>query len=100
MSLVRLRKLALILLIFLGITACVGGWGLMMNPSGEKVLLAPDLLKGTLFQDYFVPGIFLFGINFLPPAKKRPAKSMKKHNLSPLSSQFAEKVLIQLYQIT
>jgi len=60
-----LRIINIMLLIFLGITATVGGYFLMADPGGEKMQLSESLIKNTPFKDYFIPGMILLIMNGL-----------------------------------
>jgi len=53
------RKGLLFLLLFLGMSALVGGSGLVADPSGAAIGLPLDLLRGSPFGDYLVPGLVL-----------------------------------------
>lgn len=57
--------LALILLFFNGVSAIFGGWGLISDPSGQKLQMPIEWLQHTLFNDYMIPGIVLFVFNGL-----------------------------------
>lgn len=46
--------------VFLGVRALVGGSALILVPSGELVGLSVAVLGGTPFQDFLLPGLFLF----------------------------------------
>lgn len=59
----RLRITALILLIFLGISAFFGGIGMIMDPSGESMQMPLSLLNGTPFDNFLIPGIILLVCN-------------------------------------
>ncbi len=52
-----------VLQIFIGITAALGGFGLVSDPSGIKMDLPLDLLKKSPFTDYFIPGLVLLIVN-------------------------------------
>jgi len=54
-----LLALVLGLLLFLGITALVGGYLLISDPSGEALQMPSELLNGTPFSSYLFPGIIL-----------------------------------------
>lgn len=54
-----LRILAIILLINLSFGAIYGGWMLVSDPSGGKFGWTIDLLAGTPFKTFLIPGIFL-----------------------------------------
>ena len=45
-----------------GISGLVGGYALMADPSGVLIGLPLVWLEGTLFSDYFVPGIILLSV--------------------------------------
>lgn len=46
----------------LGVTAFISGALILSDPSGATIGLDLEWLDGTPFQDYIVPGLFLFGI--------------------------------------
>jgi len=48
------------LLLFLGVGGFAGGAALLLGPDGHIMGFAPDLLKGTPFTNYFIPGLLLF----------------------------------------
>lgn len=54
------RKTAIVLLIFLGLTGLWGGYELMTNPGGTSLKMPLELLEGTPFRDYRIPGMLLF----------------------------------------
>ena len=56
---VGVRKGLLLLLLFQGVSAAAGGYGLLADPSGAAVGLPPELLRGSPFPDYLVPGLVL-----------------------------------------
>ena len=58
-----LRYISALLLLFVGLIALGGGWMLMLDPSGESIQIPIELLDGTPFQNYFIPGVILF--NFI-----------------------------------
>ncbi len=47
------------LLSFLGITALTGSYLLISDPSGESLQMPVELLNGTPFRNYLIPGIIL-----------------------------------------
>ena len=57
------RLASLFLLLFNIVGAFYGGIGLISDPSGASVGLAPELLSKSPFSDYLVPGIVLLVIN-------------------------------------
>lgn len=57
------RGLSLILSFFhysLGVGALVSGFLLILDPSGQRMALTLEILAGTVFHDYLIPGILLF----------------------------------------
>ncbi len=52
-----------VLQIFIGITAVMGGFGLVSDPSGTKMDVPLALLKNSPFTDYFIPGLVLLVVN-------------------------------------
>ena len=56
----KLIRYALGLLqIFVGITAVLGGFGLVSDPSGSKMNVPLELLKNSPFTNYLIPGLVL-----------------------------------------
>lgn len=47
----------------IGIGALVGGFMLLIDPSGSKLGLPIELIEGSPFSDFLIPGIFLFSVN-------------------------------------
>lgn len=47
-------------LFVLGLSGLVGGYGLMSDPTGRKLDLPSDWLSGSIFDDYLIPGLYLF----------------------------------------
>ncbi len=52
-----------ILQLLVGIGAAVSGTMLIVAPSGALLQTSPDMLKGSPFHDFLVPGIILFLVN-------------------------------------
>jgi hypothetical protein len=50
------------ILLFNGISALYGGAQLLLMPDGSGLGMSTDLLEYSPFEDFFVPGLFLFGI--------------------------------------
>ena len=44
---------------FIGITAVLGGFGLVSDPSGTKMNIPLEALKNSPFPNYFIPGLVL-----------------------------------------
>jgi hypothetical protein len=56
----KLIRYALSLLqIFVGITAVLGGFGLVSDPSGTKMSVPLELLNNSPFTNYLIPGLVL-----------------------------------------
>ena len=58
-----LRTFALILLFILAVSAFFGSWGLISDPSGKAIQIPIEMLDGTPFSDYLIPGIILLFAN-------------------------------------
>ena len=48
---------------FIGLGAVAGGFGLILEPSGENLGIPIELLHNSPFSNYLIPGIFLLAIN-------------------------------------
>lgn len=55
------------LLLFQGLSGVAGGLGLILDPTGSGIGLDPALIEGSLFRDYLVPGLVLFGLLGIGP---------------------------------
>lgn len=53
-------------LALLALNALVGGLLLVVAPSGGAMGITVDLLAGSPFRDYFLPGLMLFGVIGVP----------------------------------
>ena len=62
-----LRVFAVILLTLLGIGGIYGGYMLFSDPSGKKFQWTVEMLEGTPFKNFLIPGITLFIVNGLLP---------------------------------
>lgn len=60
-----LRILLASLQVFIGLGAVGGGFMLILDPSGAAMGIPVSLLEGSIFRDYFIPGLFLFVVNGL-----------------------------------
>lgn len=58
-----IRILVLVLLLVLAANAFGGSWFLIRDPSGKSIGIPLELLEGTPFDDYLIPGIILFAAN-------------------------------------
>jgi hypothetical protein len=47
----------------IGISAIVGGLGMVLDPSGSSMSLPPDMLEASPFSDFLIPGLVLLTIN-------------------------------------
>ncbi len=54
--------LAVLILIFSGISACFGGWMLITSPDGSSLGMTTGLLEYSPFTDFLIPGIVLFTV--------------------------------------
>jgi len=62
------RKLPIILgviQLFVALGALPAGYSMMVQPDGSDLGMTVDLLAGSPFSDFFIPGIFLFTVNGL-----------------------------------
>lgn len=50
---------------FIGLGAVGGGLGLALEPSGANLGIPLELLEGSPFSTYLIPGIVLLGVNGL-----------------------------------
>lgn len=58
-----MKKIYLFLVIlhaFVGVGALFGGFGAIMDPSGEAMGISTDVLKRAPFADFLIPGLILF----------------------------------------
>jgi len=62
-----LRILAIFLLLFLGFGGIYGALMLISDPSGKKFEWSLELLNGTPFDSFLLPGIVLLIVNGLLP---------------------------------
>ena len=51
------------ILAFVGINAAIGGFLLILDPTGSKIGLTPEILLKSPFSTFFIPGIILCAIN-------------------------------------
>lgn len=63
MALKKIRRALLFVHYFVGIGALFGGGGAILDPSGETLgIAANETLKYAPFDDFLIPGLFLFGV--------------------------------------
>ena len=73
-----LRILAFFLLLILGFGGLYGGLMLISDPSGEKFEWSLELLNGTPFNSFLLPGIVLLIVNGLLPIYVAVIVGLKK----------------------
>lgn len=73
-----LRLLAIFLLLFLGFGGIYGAIMLISDPDGDKFDWSIDLLNGTPFKSFLIPGIILLIANGLLPLYVAVVTAMKK----------------------
>lgn len=55
-----IRTTTIILLAINGISGLAGGYGLIADPTGQGVKMSLELLAGSPFNSFLIPGIVLF----------------------------------------
>lgn len=75
-----LKILAIFLLMFLGFGGIYGAWMLISDPSGGKFQWSLDLLNGTPFKSFLIPGIVLMLSNGILPLIVAAATILKRRN--------------------
>lgn len=58
----KLKKLTFLVLLFNGFSAVYGGLSLVLDPSGSSLGMSTDLLKIGPFENFLIPGLFLFNV--------------------------------------
>ena len=53
------RRILFFLLVFQGLSGCLGGVRLLADPAGASIDLPVELLAGSAFSNYFAPGLVL-----------------------------------------
>lgn len=86
-------NLLLASLMFQGLSGLAGGFGLMMDPSGNSVGLPGEWLQGSPFSTYFIPGLILFTILGIGPVIVF-FWVRKQHNLAWYGSMFIGLALV------
>ncbi len=56
----KLFIISLSLHAFIGIGAICGGGGAILDPSGESMGISTEILKNSPFDNFLIPGLFLF----------------------------------------
>jgi hypothetical protein len=62
-----LRWLLILLLVFLSVGAFYGGISMLLDPSGRLLQASTDMLQGSPFRNFLVPGIVLLLFNGVIP---------------------------------
>lgn len=75
-----LKILAIFLLLFLGFGGIYGAWMLISDPSGGKFQWSLDLLHGTPFKSFLIPGIVLMLSNGILPLFVSAVTIMNRRN--------------------
>jgi len=57
-----LTILTFVVLLFTGVTAMAGGISLMLDRYGDVIGIPLNLLYGSSFSNYLIPGLLLFGV--------------------------------------
>lgn len=57
----------LVLIIFQGLSALLGGIGMILDPSGKSQKIPISLLDGSPFSNFLIPGLILFIVLGLYP---------------------------------
>jgi len=57
-----LRSASIVLVAFIGVSACFGGGLLIVDPSGRLLGLSTSMLETTPFESYLIPGIVLLTV--------------------------------------
>ncbi len=60
-------RLLMMALLFQSVGAIGGGIALLADPSGAKIGMSVDMLSGSPFADFLIPGIVLLGVLGLYP---------------------------------
>lgn len=55
-----LKRILSILVGFQGLSGLAGGFGLMLDPTGESLGIPQRWLANSMFDTYFIPGVILF----------------------------------------
>jgi hypothetical protein len=61
----RTRVWVIIFQLFNGLSALAGGFGLMSDTTGQALGMEMEMLQGTPFPNFLIPGIVLFTVNGL-----------------------------------
>jgi len=58
----RTLYVEMLCLIFLSVSAIAGGGGLLLDVSGGAMHMPLNMLEGSIFPNYLIPGLFLFTV--------------------------------------
>lgn len=76
------RSILIFLLAFLGLGAIAGGGAFILAPGGEAIGMPLSILENSPFNDFLIPGIFLFTVLGICPflliiaLYKKPSSSL------------------------
>ena len=59
------RRIAIALLLIVGLSALAAGYGFIDDPSGRALGMSTDYIRHSPFRSFLVPGIVLFTVNGL-----------------------------------
>lgn len=76
----RVANILGVVQVFIAVGALPAGFSLIINPDGSDMGLPIDLLSNSPFQDFLIPGIFLFTLNGLLTAIGAFFSFTKKRN--------------------
>ena len=86
---------------FIGVGAVAGGLGLVLDPSGANLGTPLELLEGTPFASFMIPGVVLFLVNGLGSLAGAIASFMRHryagHAAMALGGFLMAWILIQVY---
>lgn len=58
----QMKSILQSLIAFLSLNALAGGGLMLFKPDGSALGMSTDLLAYSPFKDFFIPGLFLFGV--------------------------------------
>lgn len=59
----NLRIVCMVLLVFVAVNAVIAGYLFIVDPSGSRLGMTPELLHDSPFRNFLIPGIVLFSAN-------------------------------------
>jgi ABC-type proline/glycine betaine transport system permease subunit len=61
----RIEIILGIVMVLVAVGAMPAGLAMILKPDGSILHLTIDIIQGSPFKDFLIPGIFLFGVNGL-----------------------------------